>query len=70
LQSAIQGGLSEVHEAALSPLSMMKKFVQASGKQEQTENGELQQLRLRLAELESRMKPSAKKTKRTKKPVA
>ncbi len=70
LQSAIQGGLSEVHEAALSPLSMMKKFVQASDKKEPTENGELQQLRHRLAELESRMKPSAKQPKRTKKPVA
>ena len=70
VQGAIQGGLSEVHDAALSPLSMMKKFVQASGKKEQAGTGELEQLRDRLAELESRMKPSAKQPKRRKKPVA
>jgi polyhydroxyalkanoate synthesis repressor PhaR len=55
LQTAIQGGLSEVHSAALSPLSMMKKFVQGAGK-EQAEASELALLRQRLAELEASMK--------------
>jgi polyhydroxyalkanoate synthesis repressor PhaR len=67
LQSAIQDGVSEVQEAALSPLSMMKKFVQVAGLKKQSEPGELEQLRQRLAELESRMKPARKPAKRRKK---
>ena len=80
LQTALQGGLSEVQSAAMSPLSMMKKFVQGKAGQEpaqtpaqtvpetqskaqskrqpqaQANESELEQLRKRLAELESRMK--------------
>lgn len=56
LQTAIQGGLSGVQSAALSPLSMMKKFVQGAPVQEQAEDSELEQLRARLAELEAQMK--------------
>lgn len=56
LQTAIQGGLSEVHSAALSPLSMMKKFVQGAAGKEQADASELQLLRQRLAELEASMK--------------
>jgi polyhydroxyalkanoate synthesis repressor PhaR len=56
LQSAIQGGLSEVHSAALSPLSMMKKLVQGKAGQEPSDDSELEQLRTRLAEVEARLK--------------
>lgn len=66
LQSAIQGGFSEVQSAALSPLSMVKKLVQGKAGQEPSEDGELEQLRMRLAELETQMKkeqsPKERKT--------
>ena len=66
LQSAIQGGLSEVQSAALSPLSMMKKLVQGKTAQAPSEAGELEQLRNRLAELEAQIKkeqpPKERKT--------
>jgi polyhydroxyalkanoate synthesis repressor PhaR len=72
LQTAIQGGLSEVHSAALSPLSMMKKFVQGSAVPEQpSEESELEQLRKRLTELEARTKkkqsPAKKKPAKARK---
>ena len=38
LQSAIQGGFSEVQSAALSPLSMVKKLVQGKAGQERLED--------------------------------
>ena len=55
VQSAIQGRLTDVQSAALSPLSMMKKIVQGTARQEQSESSELEQLRQRLAEIEFRM---------------
>lgn len=65
LQTAIQGGFSEVQSAALSPLSMMKKLVQGAGIQAQPEDRELEQLRQRLADLETRVaEPRAKKATR------
>lgn len=71
LQHTIQGGLSEVQHAALSPLSVMKKFV-GEKTEEDTAPNELEQLRQRLVELESRLKPTAKpsgkKSKRPRKP--
>jgi polyhydroxyalkanoate synthesis repressor PhaR len=69
LQTAIQGKLSEVQSAALSPLSMMKKFVQGASGPEPADDGELEQLRKRLAELEALMKkkqPPPKPRKRRK----
>lgn len=65
LQTAIQGGLSEVQSAAVSPLSMMKKFVQSKAPQE-PEESEIEQLRKRLAEVEGRIKESAEPPKRRK----
>lgn len=59
LQNTIQGGLSEVQHSALSPLSALKKFIGEKTEQAPAPN-ELEQLRERLAGLESRMKPTAK----------
>ena len=56
LQSAIQGGLSEVHSASLSPLTMVKRFVQGKAGQAQPESRELEELRERLAEMEASLK--------------
>jgi hypothetical protein len=66
LQTAIQGRLSDVQSAALSPLSMMRKFVQGAGAQEQPEDSELEQLRKRLAEVEARIKKPERPSKRRK----
>ena len=43
LQSAIQGGLSEVQSVSLSPLSMMKRLVQGKTGQAESEGRELQE---------------------------
>jgi polyhydroxyalkanoate synthesis repressor PhaR len=64
LQTAIQGGLSEVQSAAVSPLSMMKKFVQS--KAPQPEDSEIEQLRKRLAEVEGRIQEKAEPPNRRK----
>ena len=61
LQTAIQGGLSEVQSAALSPISMMKKFVQSNPGPAQPEESEIEQLRKRLADLEGRIKEQPSK---------
>jgi polyhydroxyalkanoate synthesis repressor PhaR len=66
LQTAIQGGLSEVHSAALSPISMMKKFVQSNPITAQPEDSEIEQLRKRLAEVEGRIKEQEQPPKRRK----
>jgi len=66
LQTAIQGGLSEVQSAALSPLSMMKKLVQRKTGQEPSEDNELEQLRARLAEVEARIQEKERSPKGSK----
>jgi len=68
LQTAIQGGISQVNSAALSPLSMMKKFVQSKAAQEPqpTQESEIELLRKRLAEVEESLKPKEVKAKRKK----
>jgi polyhydroxyalkanoate synthesis repressor PhaR len=57
VQSALQSGLSEVQSAAMSPLSMVERFMQrkpASTPEESSKDGELRELRERIAELEAR----------------
>jgi polyhydroxyalkanoate synthesis repressor PhaR len=63
VQSSLQTRLTEMHSAALSPLQMMKNFIQNSPSEKGTEpSDELQELRKRISELEaSRQKPKAKK---------
>lgn len=57
VQSKLHTGLSGVQSAALSPISMMKNFLQGQGERPPSEvgkrNAELQQLRERVAELEA-----------------
>jgi polyhydroxyalkanoate synthesis repressor PhaR len=62
LQSTIHGGISGVQEAALSPLSMMKKFVQQKEQPRLELSTELDRLKQQLAEVESRLqgKPEQK----------
>jgi len=54
LQSAIQGGIADVQSAAMSPLSAVKKAVNDAIRPE-SEQKELQELRQRVADLESRL---------------
>ena len=70
VQSKLQTGLTGVQSAALSPLNMMKNFLQTQTAPPTPEppaaaGDELRQLRERLAELEARMEePSRPKTAR------
>jgi polyhydroxyalkanoate synthesis repressor PhaR len=70
LQGAIQGGLSEMQSApSLSPLSMVKKFVQGTAAPARSESSELEELKARLAEMEARLKkPNLKNTKKKSRP--
>jgi len=62
LQSTIQGGISGVQDAAFSPLSMMKTFVQQKQQSTVELSAELDRLKQQLAEVELRMqsKPERK----------
>jgi polyhydroxyalkanoate synthesis repressor PhaR len=64
VQSALHNGFTEVRSAALSPLEMMKNFIQGAAPEKPAENGELQQLRKRIAELEARLE-TPKRPKRS-----
>jgi polyhydroxyalkanoate synthesis repressor PhaR len=68
LQNAIQGGLSEVQSASLSPISMVKRFVQGKTGQAESGNRELEELRERLAEMEARLKKKRRSPQRSPKP--
>ncbi|HVP64834.1 MAG TPA: polyhydroxyalkanoate synthesis regulator DNA-binding domain-containing protein [candidate division Zixibacteria bacterium] len=54
LQTAIQGGISDVQSAAMSPISAVKKVVSDAIRPESEQN-ELEELRKRVADLESRL---------------
>lgn len=66
LQNSIQGGLSGVQSAALSPLSVVKRFVEGTVSRQPSEESELDQLRRRLTELEVDMKKKPHQPKRRK----
>jgi polyhydroxyalkanoate synthesis repressor PhaR len=78
VQSKLHSGLTGVQSAALSPLNMMKNFLQTQTappvpEQHPAATDELRQLRERLAELEARMQEptrpaTAKSAKRRKSP--
>jgi polyhydroxyalkanoate synthesis repressor PhaR len=60
VQSKLHTGINEVQAAALSPIGMMKSFLQGQGEKQapaasNANSAELQQLRERIAELEARM---------------
>jgi polyhydroxyalkanoate synthesis repressor PhaR len=71
VQSKLHNGLTEMQTAAMSPISMIKSFIQGQGPEGHApeihtdSNAELQQLRQRIAELEAR----AEKPKRMKTPA-
>ena len=74
VQSKLHSGLTGVQSAALSPLNMMKNFLQTQTAPPPPEphaaSDELRQLRERLAELEARMqKPGSPKTSAKRKPA-
>ena len=62
VQSSLQTRLTEMQSAALSPLQMMKNFIQSTATEKTGEpSDELEELRQRLAELEARQgKPVTK----------
>lgn len=70
VQSSLQTRLTEMHSAALSPLQMMKSFIQTSAPEKGESNQELEQLRQRLSELEARQKKSRTKPRTAKKRVS
>lgn len=70
VQSSLQTRLSEMQSAALSPIQMVKSFLQTPAPAKGSD--ELRELRRRLAELEAQQKktpsqPMAKKKRVTKK---
>jgi polyhydroxyalkanoate synthesis repressor PhaR len=70
LKNTVRGGLSNIQSAALSPVQMVKSFIQgaapgAAAIEGPAEESELEQLRRRVAEMEARArKPARKKPKR------
>jgi len=71
VQSSLQTRLTEMHSAALSPLQMMKSFIQNSAPEKNGEsNQELEQLRQRLSELEARQQKPRTKPRIAKKRVS
>ena len=77
VQNALQSGLSEVQSAAMSPISMVERFIQRRAGPEapvQTapdsdKDEELRELRARLAELEKQAKPKKRQSRKHAKQV-
>ena len=64
VQSSLQTRLTEMHSAALSPLQMMKNFIQSTATEKNDESSqELEELRRRLAELEAPRQKTLTKTR-------
>ena len=68
VQNSLQTRLTELHSAALSPLQMMKNFIQGSSPEKPAESSqELAEMRRRIAELEARLaQPGRPKKRRAK----
>lgn len=63
VQSSLQTRLNELQSAALSPLQMVKSFLQRPGAEKGDNNEELLELRRRVAELEAQQKPRTRNKK-------
>jgi BMFP domain-containing protein YqiC len=61
VQSSLQTRFSELQSAALSPLQMVRSFLQTPTSKKSGEREELLELRGRLAELEAQQKSAAEK---------
>lgn len=71
VQSSLQTRLSEMQSAALSPIQMVKSFLQTPASEKGGENSEeLQELRQRLAELEAQQRSNPRKPAISKKKTA
>ena len=66
LQDAVQSGFTSVRSAALSPLEAVSGLVQGRTPEHRGEEGELQELRRRVAELEARAKQAKPRARRRK----
>jgi polyhydroxyalkanoate synthesis repressor PhaR len=64
VQDAVQSRLGDVQSAILSPVDMMKKFLGSVPAPPRSEQSELEQLRQRVAELESRLQKPARAKRR------
>ncbi|HUI82945.1 MAG TPA: polyhydroxyalkanoate synthesis regulator DNA-binding domain-containing protein [Candidatus Binatia bacterium] len=61
VQSSLQDRFSQMQSAALSPVQMMKNFLQSSGAEKTSDNGEeMRELRQRIAELEARQQQKSR----------
>jgi len=59
VQSSVQDRLSQMQSAALSPIQMMKNFLQSSGGEKSSAtDSEMDEMRKRIAELETRLRQS------------
>jgi len=68
VQSALESGLSEVQSAAMSPLQLVKSFIQSTVSHKPAEEAsELQELRNRILELEARLQASERRPRRGRK---
>ncbi len=66
VQNSLQTRLSEMQSAALSPIQMVKSFLQSPAPEKGSDNNEeLMELRRRLAELEAQQKSKPRKTSRS-----
>lgn len=71
VQRSLQTRLSEMQSAALSPLQMVKNFLQTSPPERAGDSSEeLMELRRRLAELEAQQKPKVRKAAKPAKKAA
>jgi polyhydroxyalkanoate synthesis repressor PhaR len=71
VQNSLQDRFSQMQTAALSPLQMVKSFLQTSEPENSTEaDQELEDMRKRVAELEARLRKSKAPRKRTRKKMA
>jgi len=64
VQSAVQNRIGNMQSALLSPVESVKRFLASSQPQPPSEDDELKSLRLRVAELETRLKRSPKRKRR------
>ncbi|MFZ0733087.1 MAG: polyhydroxyalkanoate synthesis regulator DNA-binding domain-containing protein [Candidatus Sulfotelmatobacter sp.] len=67
LQDTVQNRLSEVQSAILSPVDMMKRFLGAGSSPRTDAETELEMLRNRVAELESRLKANPREKRKSRK---
>jgi polyhydroxyalkanoate synthesis repressor PhaR len=63
VQSSLHSGLSEMQAAALSPINLVRNFMQRSPSEATASDNELEQLRRRVSELEARSRENARAVK-------